>query len=148
MFKLRILEKVMQVVTTVSKVVHTVKEKIHEVTEQVEARYQKAKEERAKKALSAEETTIEETSMGTAKSISEQAPQKGTRKKQTTFAMGRLKHKTDTRRHLSVYKKENNVIYLTSAFKKPRPVLKAYEDVYIDLMSVHSREPTLEIYSP
>lgn len=62
--------------------------------------------------------------------------------------MERLKHKTDTRRHLSVYKKENNVIYLTSAFKKPRPVLKAYEDVYIDLMSVHSREPTLEIYSP
>ena len=148
MFKLRILEKVMQVVTTVSKVAHTVKEKIHEVTEQVAARYQKAKEERAKKALSAEETTIEESSMGTAKSISEQASQKGTRKKQTTFAMERLKHKTDMRRHLSVYKKENNVIYLTSAFKKPRPVLKAYEDVYIDLMSVHSREPTLEIYSP
>lgn len=88
MFKLRILEKVMQVVTTVSKVAHTVKEKIHEVTEQVEARYQKAKEERAKKTLSAEETTIEESSMGTAKSISEQAPQKGTRKKTNYLCYG------------------------------------------------------------
>ena len=52
--------------------------------------------------------------------------------------------KENGKKQLGVYKKENNVIYLTSAFKEVQPVLKAYDDLYNDVRHAHSREPTVE----
>ena len=144
MLKLHILEKVMQVVTTVSKVVHTVKEKIHEVAEQVEARYQKVKEEKAKKAQAAKESRMEEVNMEKGLRHFKARRRKSMVKNQAALAAYALYMKEDGKKQLGVYKKENNVIYLTSAFKEVQPVLKAYDDLYSGVKQAHSREPTID----
>lgn len=145
MLKLHILEKVMQVVTTVSKVVHTVKEKVHEVAEQVEIRYQQIKETRAKKIQTVEEHAMKkEINMKKGLRHFKAKRRKGIVNNQAIFATYGLYMKEQRQRHLGVYKKENNVIYLTSAFKEVYPLLKTYEDLYKDVSHTHSREPTIE----
>lgn len=139
MLKLRVLEKVMQVVTTVSKFVHTVKDKIHEVSEKVEHKWQEVKEkkeEHTKKKIKETDTVAKIKQLRQRKLIP------------TPVEFTQPIYKGEIKRTKKVRLiRESNIIYLPSAFEKQSLAFKKHEDVYIDLVGIHSREPTQGSYN-
>lgn len=142
MIKLRILEKMMQVVTTVSKFVRTVKDKVQKVSKKFDEGKKKVKLIKHKEVLSVD--------------------------KQPVLPIAALTSKAKLFKQMIYLIKEDNIIYLHSSsatFKKQRTGPLTGKVVYIDFnykkdwecsksayyntqhnINIHSREPTHSSY--
>ena len=110
MIKLRILEKVMQVVTTVSKAIRTVKDKVHKITKAIESNLKNVKERKAVSKAEGIEASLE-TQVVKDKS---------------------LMSKAKWFKQMAYIVKEGNIIYLVSNIQKQRLGPLGGKVVYID----------------
>lgn len=133
MFKLRVLEKVMQAVTVVSKFVHNVKDKIKEIGAKAGCSCREGQEDQVDQVEQVEgiETKLaKHTEETTGKEVLDN---KVAQKQKEVFSYSKYG-----------LMKKGNIIYLPSVLKKQGLTLKGHEDVYIDLVGKRARAPTLK----